>query len=245
MVRIELGDWIHRSGLRKSYVSAVSGVSRSSINRIEKGETDPNLGTLRELAIACGFDMDVSVRPLSDHFAAQAARQILEEGFVSEATEAVAEWAARIGRVGHTDPLSIVEYAGRALGLRELGARGTYLRGNASVLRLASAADAANAPWAISGRAHFQLATDDEVEGPNIVWTENPRLVAELLSDTLTTSRSPETASVIVAPAPSALLQHSFTHQGVTYVAPIQAIIDGFSLGGKSAVMAKTIAESW
>lgn len=245
MVHVAVSDWIRLSGLKKTYVSAVSGVSRSSINRIEKGESDPNLGTLRELAMACGFDLDLSIKPLADPFAAQAVRSLLEDDFLPDDARAVAEWITRIEKTGLQDPLAMVEYAGRASGLRALGSRGIYLRGEASVLRLASAADAANAPWAVSGSPHLQLATDHEVSGPHIIWTQEPQLVADLLGDSLLKARAVETASVIIALAPPALFQNSFVVRGVKYVAPIQAIIDGFSLGGRCAEVASDIARSW
>jgi transcriptional regulator with XRE-family HTH domain len=245
MEHIPLGEWIQESGLSKSYIAAASGVSRSSIHRIQHGDTDPSIGTLRELAIACGYELDVRFRRLADPLAAQAARLILEEGFTPDNPHEVDQWVNRFERVGLEDPVAIIEYAGRASGLLYRDKPSAYLRGEVDDLRLASAADAAGAPWALSGRTHLQLGIGHALAGVKVLWTEEPRLVATLLADTMKGARSPQTSTVIVAEATPAVFQGSFKHQGINFVAPIQALIDGFSLGGHLAEAAQTIAREW
>lgn len=51
-----MSHWIRQSGLAKARISALSGVPVSSIHRIQHGQTDPQLGTLRELAIPCDLN---------------------------------------------------------------------------------------------------------------------------------------------------------------------------------------------
>ncbi|PQZ94736.1 hypothetical protein CQ018_05155 [Arthrobacter sp. MYb227] len=245
MEQVRLGEWIQRAGLSKSYVSLASGVSRSSIHRIENGDADPSLGTLRELAIACGFDLDIQIRPLSDPAAAQAARSLLEQGLEPDRPSEVVQWVRRFERLGLQDPIAILDYAGRSSGLLALGAPSAYLRGNVDDLRLASAGDATGAQWALSGQPHLQLGAGEPISGVKVLWTEKPLLAASLLADTLPVARSSHTASVIVAAATPALFQGSFMHEGIRYVAPIQALIDGFSLGNNLAKVAESIAKEW
>ncbi|MGJ9403429.1 helix-turn-helix domain-containing protein [Arthrobacter sp. KK5.5] len=245
MEQVLVGEWIRRAGLSKSYVSLASGVSRSSIHRIQRGETDPSLGTLRELAIACGFDLDLDVRPLSDPFAAQAARVLLEQGFEPDHTNETDQWVRRFERVGLDDPVAILDYAGRSSGLLVLRPPSVYLRGNVDDLRLASAGDATGTAWALSGQPHLQLGSGRPLDGAKVLWTAQPSLVKSLLAETMQDARSPRTASVIVATATPALFQGSFILEGINYVAPIQALIDGFSLGGHLAEVAESIARQW
>ncbi|MCU6481296.1 helix-turn-helix domain-containing protein [Arthrobacter sp. A2-55] len=245
MEHIFLDGWIKRSGLSKSYVASASGVSRSTIHRIQHGETDPTLGTLRELAIACGLDLDLQVRPLSDPFAAQAARMLLEQGFEPDSLAEANQWVNRLHRLGLQDPVAVIDYAGRASGLLALGAPSVYLRGDIDTLRLASAGDATGARWALSGQPHLELGAGRAVAGVKVLWAEEPRLAASLLADTLKEARSPHTATVVVAAALPAVFHASFKSGGLNYVAPIQALIDGFSLGGQLAGVAATIAKEW
>ncbi len=49
--------------LTQEEVAARMGTRRSSICRLEKGNTNPSLGTLQRYARACGFDLAISFLP--------------------------------------------------------------------------------------------------------------------------------------------------------------------------------------
>lgn len=245
MERYDVGGWIRQSGLTKARVSALSGVSVSSIHRIQHGQTDPQLGTLRELAIACGLELQILTRPLADPGAAQSARYLLEEGFTPHSESDTVQWSERFQRAGLQDPIDILRFAGQASGLLSLQKPSVYLRGEVGTLRLASAGEASGTRWALSGKPHLELGVGSDLRGPQVLWTDKPTLVGSLLADSLAEARSASTASVIVAEATEALFHNSFTVERVNYVAPIQALIDGFSLGGQLADAARDIAEGW
>jgi predicted transcriptional regulator len=52
----------HRAGLTQRELAAKSGVPQSTIGRIEAGQVDPRISTLRRLLRACGYDLDVEAR---------------------------------------------------------------------------------------------------------------------------------------------------------------------------------------
>lgn len=240
-----LRQWIEQSGLPKARISKLSGVSLSSIHRIENKQTDPQLGTLRELAISCGLELELSIRPLADAYSAQAARCLLEDHFEPDNKDATSQWVERFERAKFTNPIDILQYAGQCSGLLSQDKPAVYMRGETSELRLASAGDASDKQWALSGKSHLELGTGEKLSGPDIIWTEDPRLVASLLADSLTVARSAATATVIVAAGPPAHFANKFTVNHVSYVAPIQALIDGFSLGHQLAEAANKIAQGW
>ncbi len=241
----DIAAWVRRSGLTKSAVSALSGASLSTIHRIQNQQTDPQLGTLRELAIACGLDLDVHVRPLADPYAAQAVRMLLETGFSPDNQRKADEWICRFERAQLSTPFDLLKAAGRSVGLLHLSSPSTYLRGAATPLRLASAGDASGGQWALSGKSHLELAAARELFGQQVIWAEDAGRVVSNLRDSLTVARSASTATVIVAQATPALFQQFFTHERINYVTPVQSLIDGLSLGGILADTATDIAQEW
>lgn len=234
---------MRRSGLTKSAVSALSGASLSTIHRIQNQQTDPQLGTLRELAIACGLDLDVQVRPLCDPNAAQAARMLLEIGFSPDHQHKADEWIKRFERAGFRTSVDLLKAAGRSSGLLHLSSPSTYLRGDVRPLRLASAGDASGGSWALSGKAHLELGAAKKLSGPQILWAEDAARATSMLRDSMVPARSASTATAIIAQATPALFQHFFTHERINFVSPAQALIDGFSLGNELADVALDIAK--
>ncbi len=95
-----------RGMISASRLSARSGVSRSTMHRVDSGEGDLALRTLRELAIAAGLDLDLNLVPLSDPDAATAARRLLGDPSLSdEVDDGVLAWEQRLPRLaGGSDP---------------------------------------------------------------------------------------------------------------------------------------------
>lgn len=234
------------SGLSASALARRSGVSRSSQFRIETGAVDPGLGTLRELALAAGFDLNVELAPLSDPDAARAARVILDEGYDPSPSRAVSDWVARLKRwVSDGDPVEIVRVAGISSSL--LKRRGSsYLTGQVDDLKLASAGASSGAPWLLSGSgvlSRMQETGDGPVAGPYIVYTGDMHRFLRVL-DNMTPAR-PEKALVVVTEYSVDLESDIWGDGPLRMVAPIQALIDGFGIGGELAEAAERTARGW
>lgn len=234
------------AGLDRRELAERSGVSKSTVYRIEGAQVDPSVGTLRELALAAGFDLDISLAPLSDVNAARAAREILAGPANVDKDKAVADWEARLHRwVPGGDPVEIARAAGVSSSLlKRAGA--TYLCGSVDELKIAAAAGAGETPWILSGLSGIRRLTtdaDDPAAGPYVVYTGDPHRLLRRLAH-MAPCR-PEDADLVVVPYTADLGVDAFDDGGIRVVAPIQTLVDAFGIGGALADTAETIARSW
>src|SRR5659263_70229 len=121
----QIEQWVADSRLRRTDVAQRAGVARSTMLRITQRTVSPTLSTLREIAIACGLDIDVVARTLSDPAAAEAARLMLEDGYTASDPAAADVWVDRLERTAGADPVEIVRVAGNAASL--VARRGAHL----------------------------------------------------------------------------------------------------------------------
>lgn len=233
--------------LSAAAVAKRAGVSNSTLHRIVNGQVDPSFGTLHEIAIACGLQLALTTAPLSDPFAASAARSMLEASYEPPNDPGVGRWRERLLRLaGGVDPVEIVKAAANAsspLDRRDA----TLYSGSTTLARLASAGDASGARWAISGAAGLQLPPDVEIAPTvTILWCEDTHAVDQLLvgSGLRRTDRTDHT-SVVVAAAEQELFTGAFTHGLVRYAAPIQIAIDSISQPGPVAQAALAEISLW
>jgi transcriptional regulator with XRE-family HTH domain len=240
-------EMLESSGLTASRVAKRAGVSGSTLHRIVNDQVDPSLGTLREVAIACGRHVSLSTTHLSDPLAACAARSTLEEDYEPPDDPDVARWRERLPRLaGGTDPVDIVKVAAHASSpLRRPG--GALYSSSVSLARLASAGDASGGLWALSGAAGLYLPPDGGVApAVTILWCEDVRAVEHLLVGSgLRPIVRVDQAEVAVIAAEPELFAGSFTHGIIRYVAPIQIVLDCISQGGKVADDAIEEVTSW
>lgn len=243
-----IAERIREAGqITASRLTARSGVSRMTQRRIDTGESEATLHTIRELAIAAGLDLAVNLVPLSDPDAAAGARSILDDTVTdADLTDSAITWATRLRRFAgqDLDPIDVVTEAGRATApLQRVGA--ILLRGDWDDLKLASAATAARGTWVISGDPVLRrIASRDTGQvGAAIVYADDPTAVARYLTH-LRPAR-PATANVAILPMAGILLVDSWEDGPLRLVAPVQAIIDSIGLGGVAADVALNIAKSW
>lgn len=249
------------SGLSASALAARSGLARSTQYRIRNRSVDPTVGSLRELALAAGYELDLSLAPLSDPDAARAARMMLDQTYASssergERSIGVDEWVERLRRwVPDDDPVEIVAQAGRSASvLHRPGAQ--FLRGRITELKIASAADYSDQTWFLSGAAvidRIDEQADDAADRsrapyPYIVHCSDPHRLVRLLEN-MERSR-PEKAGLIVVPLTDGIEVGSWQAgpsvlAPLTLVAPIQGIIDSFGIGGAIGEAAERIARRW
>ena len=240
----QVSTWLAGAKRSKAEAARRAGQSRSTLHRIEHGQVDPSIGTLREIAIACGLDITIATSRLSDPLAAFAARSLLDDTFDAEVTPQMAAWIGRFDRAGSHSPVAITTQAGEATDLRyREGA--VLLRGPVTALRLASAGHASGAAWALSGLPGLQLHVDSTVVGPSIIWTADLERVGALLADTNPTRATPLTADIIVAPSDPRTYLGEMESNGVRYVAPMQIMLDSIGVGGTLRDQAIAIIQEW
>ncbi|GAA3884057.1 hypothetical protein GCM10022381_27810 [Leifsonia kafniensis] len=252
---------IEGSGLSKSALAARSGLARSTQYRIRDGLVDPTMGSVRELALAAGFELVLSLAPLSDPDAARAARVMLDPRFeasymLSGGSKQVDAWVERLRRwVPNGDPVDIVWQAGQSSSLvHRPGA--VFLRGHVTELKLASAGDFSGQDWLLSGAAVIDRigAPDDDgalyggdlpgtSAGPYVVYSADTHRFARLL-DNMDEVR-PEKANVIIAERTDDAGVDSWEDGKIRLVAPIQGLIDACGIGGPLGQAAERIARSW
>lgn len=248
-------------GDNPSELSRATGLSRSTIYRVRDGKSSPTLETLRELALASGYDIDVSLVPASDPAAAIAARVIadpatpeieeFEELGLAEVAEVaqIREWIARLHRHAGDDPERLLQLAGRYSAPQyRKGARFFAPKPGVAQERIVEIANSAlGHRWgALSGvaaaRVYLGHAPDP---GPVVAWTTDIDAVTERLSSTLREVDEYQPAGVLVAPTMQTyMLDMLQPGQWDHYiVSPIQAVIDLYGLGYDS--LANEITEGW
>lgn len=237
--------WVQKSGLSAPTISRRAGVSMSTLHRVQHNQVDPSVGTLREIAAACGQHLALATRPLADPVAAAAARLLLEDGYEPSFPD-LEVWVQRLTRQAGDDPVQIVETAGRASAPLHRQTSTLY-SSPIDVGRVASAGAASGGSWALSGMAGLTLpGLWERLPTPTILWCEDVRRVEQLLADAdLTRTTRPERTTLALVEADPALFTHSFEHERVRYAAPIQIVLDSFSIGGVISDLARREAQSW
>ncbi|MHB1234578.1 MAG: helix-turn-helix domain-containing protein [Microbacteriaceae bacterium] len=231
------------SGLSGVMLARLSGVSRSTQFRVDSGTIDPRVGTLRDLAIAAGRDVRIDLVPLSDPLAAIAARVILDPTFTLPPSKAVSEWVGRLTRLAGEDPIDIVRHAGRCSTLR-FRAGATYLSGYVDDSKLRGAGEGSEARWLLSGSSVLsRIGARGLDDAPVVLYAEDSHRLVRLLDNMQHVPT--EKARLIVVEYTPDLEVDSWESDGVELVAPIQALIDGFGLGGRLAAAAEQIARTW
>lgn len=240
-----------RSALSPTLLRTRSGVSRATQRRIDTGESDVTLGTLRELAIAAGLDIALDLVPLSDPEAAAGARALLDDTVDPDTiSPGAAAWSERLLRLTAdplrqmNNPLEIVTEAGRAAApLNRYGA--LLFRGEWSDLKLADAGMASRATWLLSGMSALTALTDEPTPtgGVGILYSADPAAVARYLAHLRPTR--PSTANLVILPVTEPVAIDSWQEGPLHLVSPIQAIIDGIGVGGITAETALGIARKW
>ena len=219
--------------------------------RVLDDSGDPSLGTLREIAFACGRSLSLDTRPLADPAAAAAARAELERDYVPN-LPGVEQWRERLHRrvaaqqVNRNHIVALAQEAGKA-SAPLLRSDTVLLRGPVTFGRVASAGHASEQPWAISGLAGFQHpGLWETTPAPTILWTPDPRHVQQLLADAdLQATSRWQRAHVAICLAEPALFANSVEHAQVHYASPLQIVMDGFSIGGVAESLARRQIDSW
>ncbi len=258
---MDIPSLIESLGSTPSATARATGLARSTIQRIHNGTTSPSMQTLRELALAAGYDVDVQLKPASDPAAAVAARVIadpatptLEEldgwGMTTpEEAREIEVWVARLSRQVNDDRRGLLQLAGRySAPQHRKGARFFAPKPGLTQEQTIQVANSALRPLsgALSGvaasRVYLGHAPDP---GPVVVWSTDADAVAARLSATMREVDEYQPAGVLVAPTMQAyfvdMMQPPVWEQQI--VSPIQAAIDLCGLGYDQ--LADEITEGW
>ena len=217
--------------------------------------------TLRELALAAGYDIDLTLVPASDPAAAVAARVIADPATPKldelaswamadpDDVEAIARWVSRLERQVQGDRTRLLELAGRySAPQHRKGARFFAPRPGFSQEQMIEVANSAlgRRIGALSGVAAAQVYLGHAPDpGPIVVWSIDPDAVADRLSATLREADQYQPAGVLLAPTMRAylvdmIMPPAWSHQ---IVSPIQAAIDLYGLGYSD--LGDEITEGW
>lgn len=247
-------------GSTPSATARATGLARTTIQRMRAGVTSPTLETLRELALAAGYDLDVALVPASDPAAALAARVIadpampdLEDlggvGLAAGEVDEIAEWVSRLQRQAGDDPARLLQLAGRySAPQHRKGARFFAPKPGVPQERIVQIANSAlgRKLGALSGvaaaRVYLGHAPDP---GPVVAWTMDVDAVTDRLAATLREADEYQPAGVLLAPTTRAyfldMTRPEVWHQDI--VSPIQAVIDLHGLGYDG--LANEITQGW
>ncbi|WP_337002687.1 MULTISPECIES: hypothetical protein [unclassified Microbacterium] len=253
MAGMTLRHAVERMPYSKSELARRADVSRTTALAATADPYRSRVDTLRELALALGYDISIELDRASDPLAAAAARVMLGEEFVRDGLDGreLDAWIARLRRYvdedAHGDadiPLvDLVAEAARLSGAHHRPGR-VMFSGRNDADRLVAAGHASEAEWALSGAATLE-ALGAEPGKTTVFWTEDVTRVAGLLTATHRQVRVHTAADVIVAPAHVSVFAGATTFDDVNLVTPLQGIIDAFAAGGPDRRIAEAIAKDW
>ncbi|UOE42730.1 hypothetical protein [Agromyces larvae] len=246
-------DAVARMPYSKSELARRAHVSRTTALSVSANQSRARVDTLRELALALGYDISIELDRASDPLAAAAARVMLGETALREILEVreLDAWIARLERyVGvdgasgeGLDTLAVITEAARVSGAHHREGA-VMFSGRNDADRLVSAGRSSGARWVLSGSASLEALGADP--GKTVVfWAEDAKHVAELLTATHRQVKIHAAADVIVAPAHPSVFAGSTTIEDVNLVSPMQGIIDAVAIGGIDREIAEQLAGSW
>lgn len=247
-----MSDAIKRTPYSKSELARRADVSRTTALAVTEDQSRARVDTLRELALALGYDISIELNRASDPLAAAAARVMLGETALAESADVAQldSWIERLrryARVGHgfeSSPaiLDVIDEAARVSAAHHR-AGSVMFSGRNDADRLVSVGRASNARWVLSGSA--SLEAFGSAAGKTVVfWTEDTKQTEELLASTHRKVRVHTAADVVVAPAHPSVFVGSTTIEDVNLVGPLQGIIDAVAAGGIDRTIARQLMES-
>jgi transcriptional regulator with XRE-family HTH domain len=218
-----------------------SGVPKSNIYRYLSGEAEPTLAVLEEIARACDLSLDIAPKRLSDPYAAQAVKNMLEPSD-TEAPSEVLSWIERITRRHPHNDYDVIHIGGVAAApTYRHGAH--YFRGDIHTLTVASAGDFTNKNWALSGAPVLEALDLSGAFIPVVLWAEDADLAAAALKQSATELPHPDGANILIVPAHHGECDGSIAMAGVRLVSVLQGLIDVVSFGDEAAGLVRTYLE--
>ncbi|MBP1325045.1 transcriptional regulator with XRE-family HTH domain [Leucobacter exalbidus] len=250
---MDISTMIEQVGRTPTSTARLTGLSRMTIQRVREGTSVPTIATLRELALAAGYDIAVTLVAPGDPAAAVAARVMYDSMLATSVAESddVAQWVARLKRHQLTAPDEVLALAGKyAAPQHHPQARFFAPRSGFSHDRLTSAVNSAGVTsqgaFALSGiaAADYYLFTSGSV-GPVVLWSEHAEAACDALSATFREAPDYQPGGILVAPAPPEYFVDSLTDEKehLTVVSPIQAALDLHGLGYTN--LALNVTEGW
>ena len=225
---MDVAKWVVDSGRAKYLIAADAGIARTTLDRAIADPDPVRLGTLKEIAYACGVQLTGCGTPLSCIGAALAVRSRLEANYVTAEPDVCAQWLERLQRwAGAGTDQGLIEAAARALNLGAASA--------VTVRDLAAATEVAmqsEDPWALSGA----IALDEP--GVSVLWVSDVTPYHDLGQP-----RTPQSSLVVTAPAE--LFQNSRAEGELRLASPLQVLLDCLSLESPLDQLARREVKWW
>lgn len=255
---ITLRDVTARMPYSKSDLARRADVSRTTSLAVTADPSRARVDTLRELALALGYEISIELQPASDPLAAAAARAMLGDTAVAQAVApgALDEWIDRLERYSRTPADGDAEGgAGGALARRVMSEAArvaaahhrpgrVMFSGRKDADRLVSVGRASDADWVLSGAAALEALGADPGK-TTVFWTSDPDRTSKLFADTHRRVNLHTAADVIVAPGDPSVFAGAESIEDVNLVAPIQGMIDAIAAGGADRRNAEDLLRSW
>lgn len=228
-----------------------AGIARSTLLRVSSGKTQPSLTTLQEIALSLGLSANITITPASEPTVAFAVRYMLDETIPEpspQTLENISTWAQRFQRWDITQPEDLVQKAGQLSNITQRSQARFFapkpsMTPHQTALRAASAADAAQTGWALSGQAAANRLLDTQDKGPLLLWVQETETTANFLKQSLTEQADFTPTSIVLLPALNGELLGASQEKNLHYVADLQAVIDLHSLGFSAT--AQRITADW
>ncbi len=240
--------WVTESGRAKYKIAADAGIARTTLDRAILDPDPVRLGTLKEIAFACGVELANCGEPLGSLEAALAARWHLEPGFTADNPETLTVWLQRLQRwAGEGTRQGIVESAARALNLRHLIERSDTISLTAVRNHLSSERSEAS-PWAWSGDAGLlEDGPNQEIRAPQMVlWVgDTGRWDAPSQGAASNLGADEDILVVNIVEAPQEFFQNRRRINEQWVVSPLQLLLDCLSLGGAIGDRARQKIKWW
>lgn len=256
--RITLRDVAARMPYSKSDLARRADVSRTTSLAVTADPSRARVDTLRELALALGYEISIELQPASDPLAAAAARALLGDTAVGDVVSpgALEDWIDRLRRYSHTpadgdddgssgEPLArrIMSEAARVAAAHHRPGR-VMFSGRNDADRLVSVGRASEADWVLSGAAALEALGADSGK-TTVFWTTDPDRTSKLFADTHRRVNIHTAADVIVAPGHPSVFAGAETIEDVNLVTPVQGMIDAIAAGGADRRNAENLLRKW
>lgn len=236
------------SGITRKDLAALSGVSPSTVGRIEQGDLDPTWGVLSRILEATGFRVSGdTVASAGDATAIIAARPILESrnmacvdatlrSLPADVAESADRWVQRWGRAGWSSAgrgndrlIALAVNAGNAAKISRRSAVRRTVVAPDGWQELARQIGAAGIEYAVSG---LVAARDDRATSSAtapVVYVDDPSAVIERLR----LEEAVPGKGVLLLSASGDELAQAEEDGGIRFVSRMQGILDAFAGPGR------------
>ena len=236
-------------GLSQTALAKMANVAPSTVSRIERGDIDPTWSVMSRLMESSGYQSQSVLKSSGDIDAVVAARTVLGEYVLADASEAVRAWIDRWTRAGFVDAFSGVPNVEKVCLQAGIAAR-LFSRKNDEISlvydrswqTIVTSLKENGVKYAVTGIAATSPTRVDDGAAWPIIYVENLNTAVEA---------SGMTEQVTLGPSVSFIEFDSVSGSGLVddngfmFVSPAQALVDSYAGPGRMPDQADAVAASW